>query len=504
VLTDRFRNGDPSNDQPVQGSETPANFQGGDLNGITQAINEGYFDKLGVKSLWITPWQMQPNKAYDDYITDSFTAHVSGYHGYWPIRAREVEPRFGGAEALREMVQAAHAKGIRIIMDTVLNHVHEDHEYMTSHPDWFRTSAICKEINWSDPIGCMFTSYMPDINWTKPETANQFLSDVEWWVEEFDLDGLRVDAVKHMEDNVMGMLGTRMRNRFETAGTDFFMFGETYDGDVGNLNKYIGNGQLDGQFDFRRYFDGASSAFLNDGQGLSDVNRSTWDSINSFGDAMMVTFIGSHDVARVISRSDPDNVGYTGATWGAEYLPRQSTNQLAYDRVWMAMVHLMTTPGVPLIYYGDEYGEEGGSDPDNRHFMKTEAQLSGQQKNQLERMRRLGQARSTLRGFKGGRFETMWVNQEQWGEGHGNLWAYVRWDPQNDPRHNALVVMNLTENTWTNVELHSRDADSLKLSDLGWTSGTVKDYLSGTEYQIHDSAITVDVPARGAVILGLK
>ena len=112
-------------------------------------------------------------------------------------------------------------------------------------------------------------------------------------------------------------------------------------------------------------------------------------------------------------------------------------------------------------------------------------------------MRRLGQARSTLRGFKGGRFETMWVNQEQWGEGHGNLWAYVRWDPQNDPRHNALVVMNLTENTWTNVELHSRDADSLKLSDLGWTSGTVKDYLSGTEYQIHDSAITVDVPARG-------
>lgn len=505
VMIDRFRNGDSSNDSPVEGSETPANFQGGDLKGITQAIEEGYFDALGVRTLWLSPWQTQPNRAHEDVISSDLTVHVTGYHGYWPIKAREVEPRFGGAEALHAMVRAAHARGMRIIMDTVLNHVHEDHEYVAAHPEWFRTSINCKDNGgwgWDNaPLTCMFNSYMPDVDWTQEAAATQFLDDVAWWVETFDLDGLRVDAVKHMEDDVMGKLGAKMRRRFETTGTDFYMFGETYDGSADLLNKYIGNGQLDGQFDFKRYFDGANQAFLSDGSGLGQVNAATWGSIEAFGDAMMVTFIGSHDVARVISRSDDANRDLTGFTWGTG-LPTLSTDQLAYDRVWLAMFHMMTTPGVPLIYYGDEYGEHGGSDPDNRHFMKTSGEMSDQQRAQLDRMEKLGAARASLRGLRRGTFETMWVNEEAWGQGSGNLWAYVRQDPESDPRQSAVMVMNLTENTWTGVGLHSNDA--VKLTDLGWTDGTVYDLLTGAEYELKAGAVTVDVPARGGVILGLR
>lgn len=508
VMVDRFRNGDTSNDSPIAGSETPANFQGGDLNGVTQAIEEGYFDALGVRTLWLSPWQTQPNRAHADTISSELTVHVTGYHGYWPIKAREVEPRFGGEEALHQMVRAAHTRGMRVIMDTVLNHVHEDHEYVAAHPEWFRTSINCGDNGgwgWDHaPITCLFDSFLPDVDWTNAAAATQFLDDVEWWVETFDLDGLRLDAAKHMEDDVMGKLGTRMRQRFETAGTDFYMFGETITGDVGLLNKYIGNGQLDGQLDFKRHFDGANQAFLSDGSGLGQVNDATWGSINAFGDAMMVTLIGTHDMARVISRSDDANRDLSGNTWGP-YLPQISTNQLAYDRVWMAMFHMMTTPGVPFIYYGDEYGEHGGNDPDNRHFMKTEAEMNDQQRAQLDRMKKLGEARETLRGLRRGAFDTMWVNDAAWGEGSGNLWAYVRKDPEGDPRQSAVMVLNLKDTDWSGdngVELHSRDA--LKLTDLGWTSGTVYDLLTGNEWPLSNGAVTIDVPARGGVILSLR
>ncbi len=503
VMVDRFRNGESANDSPIEGSETPANFQGGDLQGVTQAIEDGYFDALGVRTLWLSPWQAQPNRAHADVISSDLTVHATGYHGYWPIKAREVEPRFGGAEALHAMVRAAHARGMRVIMDTVLNHVHEEHEYVAAHPEWFRRPFNCEDVGWdNEPITCLFAPYLPDVIWTNAAAAAQFLADVEWWVETFDLDGLRIDAAKHMEDDVMGKLGTRMRQRFETAGTDFYMFGETITNDAGLLNKYIGHGQLDGQLDFMRYYDGANQAFLSDDSGLGQVNAATWNSIHAFGEAMMVTLIGTHDVPRVISRSDNANRDLTGFTWGSG-LPQRSTDQLAYDRVWMAMFHMMTTPGVPLIYYGDEYGEHGGSDPDNRHFMKASAEMSDQQKALLDRMKKLGQARSSLRGLRRGAFDTMWVNDEAWGkEGTGNLWAYVRKDPEGDPKQSAVMVMNLTANTWTGVGLHSNDA--VKLTDLGWTSGTVYDLLSGAEYELNGGAVTVDVPARGGVILGLR
>ncbi|MDR0966250.1 MAG: hypothetical protein LBM75_07105 [Myxococcales bacterium] len=505
AMTDRFRNGSTSNDSPVNGSEGPVNFQGGDLLGITQAIEDGYLTDLGVRSIWLTSWQTPPSRAHTDWI-DGVEVHVTGFHGYWPISAREVDPRLGGADALHAMVRAAHAKGIRIVMDTVLNHVHEDHEYVLEHSDWFRRGANCKDDGgwrWDHPtegLICLFDQFLPDVDWTKDRVSTQFLDDVQWWVETFDLDGLRVDAAKHMEEDVMGKLGTKMRKRFETAGTHFYMFGETYTSDIGILNKYIGNGQLDGQLDFLRFMDGANEAFVSDGNGLDWVAGMTKNSIDSFGDAMMVTFVGNHDVARFISKADDSNRNQTGNKWN--WLPSVTTDQNAYDRLWMAMFHLMTTPGVPLIYYGDEYGEHGGSDPDNRHFLKTQAQMSDQQKAQLDRMKKLTQVRNSLRGLKRGSFETMWVNQDPWGQSAGNLWAYVRRDPEGDPKHNAVMVLNLTYNTWTGVGLHSNDG--VKLTDLGWESGTLQDLLTGTEYVLQNGSVTVDVPARGGVILALK
>jgi glycosidase len=150
------------------------------IQGVEQAIREGYFDRLDIRAIWLTPWQTQPAGSFPD---QSGQYQVKGYHGYWPIKAREVDPRLGGAEALHSMVEEAHRHGIRIIMDAVVNHVHEEHEYYTD-PDkahWFRTDCVCGSpgCGWDEKqLSCLFTGYMPDINWNVKAAAAQFVADI--------------------------------------------------------------------------------------------------------------------------------------------------------------------------------------------------------------------------------------------------------------------------------------------------------------------------------------
>ena len=123
-MTDRFVNGNTSNDGAPSGAEAEADWMGGDLEGVTQMIESGYFNDLGVNALWISPFNTNPTGSY---VAADGQHMVSGYHGYWPVEPRQVDPRFGGEEALTEMVDAAHDAGLRVMADFVVNHVHEDH-----------------------------------------------------------------------------------------------------------------------------------------------------------------------------------------------------------------------------------------------------------------------------------------------------------------------------------------------------------------------------------------
>lgn len=491
LMTDRFRNGDPSNDQPGAAN---ARFEGGDLQGVEQAIREGYFDALNVKAIWLSPWQTQPQRIFSD---GNHT--VSGYHGYWPVKARQVDPRFGGDAALKSMVREAHRHGIRIVMDAVLNHVHSDHEYFAdpAKADWFRTGCNCgssQACGWDNAaLTCLFRDYMPDIDWTNNAAADQFTDDMLWWMEEYDLDGIRIDAVKHVEDAAIINLTNRVRERFETAGTDYYMFGETFTGDVGTINRYIGPKKLDGQLNFPLFMQMPESVFARDDQGLQQVRAATNSSLSSFASATMVDFVGNHDVARFITKADPANRDRAGNQW--DNLPGAPVGQTPYDRLYLAFAHLMTVPSVPLIYYGDEYGEWGGADPDNRHFLNAPATYFPEQRNQLDRMKRLLAARAKLRGLRRGPLLELWCNNEPWGSGQGNLMAYARTD--SDPKQTAVVVLNLTGNTWTGVVVNFP-------TQLQWSQGTLREELSQRDLPFSGSTVTVDVPARGAVILSLK
>src|SRR5262249_20497483 len=128
-----------SND--LAGSASPGGqFEGGDLKGLEASMRDGYFDALNIKAIWVSPWQTQP----DGVFPAADNVHqVSGYHGYWPIKAREVDRRFGGNAALTSMVLEAHRHGIRIVMDLAINQVHQEHEYFVDpgKASWFRAAT---------------------------------------------------------------------------------------------------------------------------------------------------------------------------------------------------------------------------------------------------------------------------------------------------------------------------------------------------------------------------
>tara|TARA_B100001741_G_scaffold112163_1_gene92152 strand:- start:1445 stop:3835 length:2391 start_codon:yes stop_codon:yes gene_type:complete len=378
VMTDRFVNGNTSNDGPSTGAEPEADWMGGDLEGITQMIDSGYFNDMGVNVLWISPFNTNPNGSY---IAADGQHQVSGYHGYWPIEPRQIDPRFGTEQDLEQMIDTAHDAGIRVMADFVINHVHEDHVYAQEHPEWFNQGCICgtSECGWDERrLDCLFMDYMPDLDWKNRNASEQMISDALWWAETFDLDGLRVDAVKHVDEHAISNLATRINERFEATGNDFYLKGETAMGwsghsleenaeQYGTINRYIGNNSLDGQADFVLYHAVVDNVFTTGNMDYYHLDYWTNRSQDQYVEgAVMVPYLGSHDSSRYLSRIEGDGTQWN--QWEEQNLPNTPSSQ-SYQNAEQGIAWLLTTPGAPMIYMGDEFGQHGGADPDNRRMI---------------------------------------------------------------------------------------------------------------------------------------
>jgi glycosidase len=424
VMTDRFRNGDPANDPaPEPTAERGADFHGGDLRGITQAIEDGTFDALGVRALWLSPFVENARRVHDD------AGHgVTAYHGYWPVKARAIDPRLGSEADLDALVTAAHRRGIRVLMDYVINHVHEDHEYFAAHPDWFRVGCVCgtPSCDWTERrLDCSFRTYLPDVDWQNRDASEQMLQDALWWLERFDLDGLRVDAVKHVEDLSVFNLRARIAEKLERGGTEYFLLGETAMGWRGDnladnlpeyetISRYVGDDALSGQFDFVLYHATASRVWADDHRGMLHLDYWTRASLEQYPTtAVMTPFVGSHDSERLISLATyGSGAPIVHHKWADQGLPDPPATDEPYDRVAIALAWTLTVPGAPLLYYGDEYGEHGGADPDNRHMWVAPAQRSPRQTSLHDRVARVGKLRSELAPLRRGTYANLTVTED--------------------------------------------------------------------------------------------
>ena len=423
IMTDRYINGNTSNDPLSTGAAAGADWMGGDIEGVTSKIQSGYFAELGVNVLWLTPLN---TNAQGTGIAGDGQHDVAAYHGYWPVEPRQVDPRLGTADQLKTMVDAAHQSGIRVMMDYVVNHVHQDHTYYQDNPEWFNQGCLCGSANcdWTEHrLDCQFTTYMPDVNWKVRNASEQFIEDALWWLEEFDFDGARIDAVKHVEDLAITNLATRINERFETVGTDYYLKGETAMGWSGHsladnqlqydtINQYIGEDSLDGQADFVLYHAVVDNVFT---QGIEDyqhldywTNRSQDQYVEG---ATMVPYVGSHDVPRIASRADV-GTGDANNQWQEDGLPGQPGDESAYQAVLQAYGWLLTTPGAPLLYYGDEYGEYGGADPDNRHMYRNMATWSQFEQSLFDNISQIGQLRAESIALKQGSYSTRYASPD--------------------------------------------------------------------------------------------
>jgi len=230
IMPDRFSNGDESNDRFADMNDTNMDRangflrHGGDLKGIENHLD--YFSELGVTALWLTP--VVEN---DMHLTDEGGAKRSTYHGYAFTDHYNVDRRFGGNTAYKNLIDAAHKKGIKIMQDAVYNHVGNDHFFIKDMPmkNWVHqwpkyTNTSYKEQPLTDPyaseadkkitVDGWFTPFMPDLDQSNPFVSNFLIQHAIWTVEEFGIDGWRVDTYFYSDKDFLNKINTALINEF--------------------------------------------------------------------------------------------------------------------------------------------------------------------------------------------------------------------------------------------------------------------------------------------------
>lgn len=376
LMVDRFNNGNEDNDSPLNIPEVhpKADYFGGDLAGVTQKITDGYFSDLGVNTVWLSPITQNPEGAFGKYPEPETS--FSAYHGYWPISNLKVDYRFGTSEEFQSLVDQAHNSEMNVLLDYVANHVHEQHPIYQQNPDWatdlYLPDGSLNTERWDDHrLTTWFDTFMPTLDLSRMETVDPMTDSAMFWLMEYGIDGFRHDATKHIPEIFWRTLTSKIKKKVLSDGEQsVFQIGETY-GSHELIKSYISTGMLDAQFDFNMY-DRAVSAFAGAGS-LSELANSLRESIKYYGDHNLMGYItGNQDRPRFISYADGslkfgEDTKYAG--WNRE-ISLQDT--LAYQKLSALTAYMMSIPGIPCIYYGDEYGSPGGNDPDNRRQMQFE------------------------------------------------------------------------------------------------------------------------------------
>lgn len=400
VVVDRFRG--PSG--PLAPPRTPSARAGGTLSGVLAALESGEITALGANTIWLSPLYKNPEGEFAGKDGRLY----SSYHGYWPIDPRAIDARFASEAELDRFMAAAHARGLRVLFDVVPNHVHEQHAYLREHPAWFeRRGCVCGvgACDWASNIkDCWFAPYLPDLDWSRPDLARTVTDDVRYWLDRWDGDGVRIDAVPMVPRFATRRILDGVRSRYAHPGSAPLLIGENFTGPGGySLLRYdLGPHGLDGSFHFPLMWT-LREVVAAEQKGLAEVEasfRAGEEAWRNSG-ATMGLMIGNHDVSRFATAS-------AGQEGEDAWLPApQPTSARVYGKQRLGLGLVLTLPGAPVIYYGDEVGLAGRGDPDCRRVMPADSELSAAQITTREAVRKLGTARACVRALRRGEMRTL-------------------------------------------------------------------------------------------------
>ncbi len=386
AMVDRFVDGDASNNRPTPDSTIlpKANNFGGDLQGITQKIKDGYFKSLGTNTIWISPISTNAEGAWglwDKGVKSTFSA----YHGYWPTALKTIDNRFGNEAAMKELIAVAHENNMNVILDYVAHHVHQNHPLYKEKPEWttplYLPDGTMNTEKWDEHrLTTWFDTFLPTWNFANHEVVEALTDSAMYWVENYDLDGFRHDATKHITEDFWRTLTKKVKSYTALhPERKIYQVGETY-GSPGLISSYINSGELDAQFDFNLY-DAAVDAFAKDETSFANLGRVLKESLNYYGSHhVMGNITGNQDRARFTSYADGSVKFSEDAKLAGWTRDIQNNGESGFQKMIMLNVFLMTTPGIPCVYYGDEIGMPGGNDPDNRRMMHFDDLNPDQQK----------------------------------------------------------------------------------------------------------------------------
>lgn len=357
IMPDRFSNGDPTNDIVKGMHQTTLNRDsmfyrhGGDLQGIINKLD--YLKDLGVTALWLNPVQ-ENNEEHESY------------HGYAITDHYKIDPRLGSNALYLELVEKAHEKGIKIIMDIVPNHIGDKHHLYLDRPsdDWFHLYDKFTKTNYRAPTlldpyrseydlklfsNGWFDKHMPDLNQKNEKVAKFLIQNYIWWVEYSGLDGFRIDTYAYPDQTFMSVMAQEILKEYPNIG----MFGEIWDHGVPAQAFFLENYKARGRFnsylpsavDFQLYQALTNTVTEKFGwtEGISRIYYTlAFDHLyqNPFN---LVTFVDNHDLSRFYSICGEN-----------------------LDKFKIGLGILLTTRGIPSIYYGTEILMKNFADPDGK------------------------------------------------------------------------------------------------------------------------------------------
>jgi glycosidase len=364
IMPDRFANGDTTNDVPrdsppaANDRNNPRAYHGGDLRGVINHLS--YLKELGVTALWLTPW-------YDNWNginqCDKPWCPNTYYHGYHAIDYYGVEDHFGNLATLRELIEKAHALGLKVIQDQVANHVGSHHPWVTDSPldDWFHGTLGDHQLNKfqnsvllsphanrdevRNTLDGWFNDDLPDMNQDEPEVARYEIQNALWWVGTTGIDGIRQDTIQYMPRSFIRDLS----NALHRQDSRMWMVGEVMERDAAQTAFFVGghtgwdriDTKLDSVFDFPLWH---TSLLVFTGKLPVRALRDQLKYDALYPDSLKVTtLVNNHDTPRFMSLD--------GAT---------------LEGAMMHTAFTLSVRGIPQLYYGEEIAMEGKEDPDNR------------------------------------------------------------------------------------------------------------------------------------------
>ena len=486
IMIDRFADGDPSNNDGIYDRKNRFYYHGGDLQGVIDHLS--YLKDLGVTAIWLTPW-------YDNYdrlneIELKEDKPSTGFHGYNPQDFYAVEQHFGTFAKLRELVDAAHRNGIKIIQDQVMNHTGPYHPWVDDPPTptWFNGTKAKHLKNsfqtWvlHDPRAVeslkretmegWFLDFLPDLNQNDPEVARYLIQNTLWWIANTGLDGIRMDTWQYVPNRFWSEWSGRIKREFP----NFKIVGEVKDGDVVHTSFFQGgrvrfdgvDSGLDSLLDFPLFYP-IRHAFA-EGKAIDEIPKTLAKDYLYTNPEMLVTLLGGHDDGRFMSEK--------GATIAG---------------LKLANAFVLTTRGVPQLYYGDEIAMEGEDEPatrgdfpggfpgDNRNAF-TAAGRSKDEQEVFEFIRQLTTLRRELEPLQIGALVNLYVSEQQY--------AYAR----TLGRNSVIVVFN-NDNNAAEFEFD--------VARVGLRNGAImNDRLAVVrDITIRDGKLRVNLPKRSVSIL---